>query len=754
MNRSLLRLLATCVFALAAQPFAFAQGGATSSLSGVVVDSAGGVVPGATITVKNNATASTFETLSNSTGAFSIPVLDPGTYTVTVALSGFKTVVINDVRLLAATPGSVRAALEVGSLTDTVEVRGGTELVQTQSSTVSSTITTEQITNLPLVSRNALNFVVFLPGVETSAGPRGSTISGLPQNAISVTYDGVNVNNNFQSTDGFFSMVTPRLDAVEEVTVTGATPTADQAALGAVQVAFVTRSGTNNFDGSLYHYFRHPDLNSNYYFNKIRGLERNDVVVHQYGGRIGGPIVIPGLFDGRNKAFFFFNMEEFYQPTEASRTRTILHPRSQEGWFRYNVTVGGVQQVREVNLLTLAQQNNQLATLDPITRALLANVRAAAGTAGAITDLTNPNTQHVLLSECRHEQAACADRPSRYQRVVEPPVERVILVGPVDDLARYPQQQRCAIPRLPGIRTIALVPDGRLDQPAFHAVLEPRQRAAGGMAVVTAGVLHQRHVRHVRPAGRIRLELHRRQHVRPDVAREPHGTRGPEHDQLEHRQHDELATRRPQPQLRRLVHAGQPRANGVERGAPITFGTDTNFDPASAMFSTAALPGASTQNFTDARALYGLLTGRITAINGTARLSEATNQYEYLGPRTERVRLNELGVFAQDSWRFTPTLTLNYGVRWELQLPMQPLNDSFSMSGLADLCGRSGTGSGPGGRGCNLYQPGTLTGSTPQYVRVRQRQSRVRDRLEQLRAQCRRRVAAERAGWLAAYAAR
>ncbi len=123
---------------------------------------------------------------------------------------------------------------------------------------MSSTITTEQITNLPLVSRNALNFVVFLPGVETSAGPRGSTISGLPQNAISVTYDGVNVNNNFQSTDGFFSMVTPRLDAVEEVTVTGATPTADQAALGAVQVAFVTRSGTNNFDGSLYHYFRHP----------------------------------------------------------------------------------------------------------------------------------------------------------------------------------------------------------------------------------------------------------------------------------------------------------------------------------------------------------------------------------------------------------------------------------------------------------------------------------------------------------------
>jgi Carboxypeptidase regulatory-like domain/TonB-dependent Receptor Plug Domain len=305
------RLVCALALLVVSSPLALAQGTANSSLAGVVVDSAGGSVPGATVTVKNNATAATFETVSNTAGAFSIPALDPGTYTVTIALSGFRTVVINDVRLLAATPGNVRATLEVGNVTETVEVKGGTELVQTHSSTVSSTITTEQITNLPLVSRNALNFLVFLPGVETAGGPRGSTISGLPQNTISVTYDGVNVNNNFQSGDGFFSMVTPRLDAVEEVTVTGATPTADQAALGAVQVAFVTRSGTNNFDGSIYHYFRHPNLNSNYYFNKIRGLERNEVIVHQYGGRVGGPVLIPGLFDGRNRAFFFFNMEEF-----------------------------------------------------------------------------------------------------------------------------------------------------------------------------------------------------------------------------------------------------------------------------------------------------------------------------------------------------------------------------------------------------------------------------------------------------------
>ena len=102
----------------------------------------------------------------------------------------------------------------------------------------------------------------------------------------------------------------PRLDAVEEVTVTGATPDAAGAAQGSVQIAFATRSGTNVFNSSLYYYYRTPAFNTNYYFNEINNLGKNEVRVHQYGGRVGGPIVIPGLVDGRGKAFFFFNYEQ------------------------------------------------------------------------------------------------------------------------------------------------------------------------------------------------------------------------------------------------------------------------------------------------------------------------------------------------------------------------------------------------------------------------------------------------------------
>ena len=196
---------------------------------------------------------------------------------------------------------------------------------------MSTTVAIEQLTRLPLVTRSALNALPILAGVDAVGGPRDATINGLPQTAINVTIDGVNVNNNLQSTDGFYSMIRPQMDAVEEVTVTGAAGGAEGAGQGAVNIRFVTRSGTNNLDTSLYYYLRHPSLNSNYWFNQRNGLPRNEVIVHQVGGRIGGPIVIPGLFDGHNKAFFFLNYEEFRQPTSATRTRTILTERGAAG---------------------------------------------------------------------------------------------------------------------------------------------------------------------------------------------------------------------------------------------------------------------------------------------------------------------------------------------------------------------------------------------------------------------------------------
>ncbi len=303
MKRGFMQLMLAWVLMSLVGTFAHAQGTTTAPLSGVVVDAAGGVIPGATVVVKNNATGTTFETVTNSTGAFSVPALDPSAYTVTVSLVGFKTSVINDVRLLAAVPADVKVTLELGAIEETITVTGGSELVQTRSTSVSSTMTVDQIQNLPLPTRNVANFATFLPGVNTTGVNRDSNFQGLPDSAVAITLDGVNNNENYnKSTEGLFAMVTPRQDAIEAVTITTATPGSDSGGHGAVTIRFVTRSGTDRFSGSLYEYYRDASLNTNYYFNEIRGLPKNKVTINQYGGRAGGPIVIPRLYDGRGKA--------------------------------------------------------------------------------------------------------------------------------------------------------------------------------------------------------------------------------------------------------------------------------------------------------------------------------------------------------------------------------------------------------------------------------------------------------------------
>ena len=282
MKRSARRLLLAVVLVLVSSTSGFAQG-ASQSLSGVVVDAAGGVIPGASVVVLNKATGEKFELTSNEAGAFAVPGIAVGTYTVTVTLQSFKTAVISDVRIVTGTAANVRATMELGALSETVQVSSRAELVQSQSPSVASTLVAEQLNEVPLASRNALYALNMLPGVQygSGAGPRAAGINGLPNNTVNITIDGVQTGNMLQSTDGFFSMVTPRLDAVEEITITGAVPGSGSGP-GSVQVQFATRSGTNRFDGSAYHYWKQPDFNSNYYFNKVNNLPKNQVVAHQY----------------------------------------------------------------------------------------------------------------------------------------------------------------------------------------------------------------------------------------------------------------------------------------------------------------------------------------------------------------------------------------------------------------------------------------------------------------------------------------
>ncbi len=209
---------------------AYGQGN-TTTLSGVVTDDQGGVVPGADVTAKNNATNATIQGVTDGTGRFTLAGVAPGTYTVTVALMGFKTAVLPDVQVLTGTPASVKVTLKVGTLEETVVVTGQTEIVQATSPTVSSTIAVKQIQQLPVITHTALDYVISLPGIQTAGSDtRGSTINGLSTYAINITLDGINAQDK-RGSEGMFMYIRPMMDSVEEITVS--TSNSDAAATGA-----------------------------------------------------------------------------------------------------------------------------------------------------------------------------------------------------------------------------------------------------------------------------------------------------------------------------------------------------------------------------------------------------------------------------------------------------------------------------------------------------------------------------------------
>jgi len=699
-------------------PTAFAQGGVTSTLTGTVVDSSGAVIPGASIIVKRADTGVSTESVSNAEGQFTVPALNAGTYTVTASLSGFKTVTVNNVVVNAGVPAGVKVTMEVGGIEEQVVVQAGAEIVKTQASTVSTTLSAKQIQNLPLTSRDALQFVVNLPGVNTPGTARNSTVSGLPQGSINITLDGISIQDNFLKTsDGFFARVQPRLDAIEEVTVTTAANGADSAGQGAVNIRFVTKSGTNNFKGNMFFTLRHDALNANTFFNN-RNLPadpdtgkapKSQLRQYQPGFNVGGPITIPGLWNGHDKAFFFFNYEENRQPSFITRNRVILSQPAMNGQYTYGNTT--------VDLLQLAARNGQLATLDPTIAKLFADMRTASGS-GSIVNLSDP-----ILQQASFQVDSNNYTPYPLGRVDYNINKNHRLTGSFNynHINSTPDTTNNREPFFPGFPNTGSQQSTRYTtseslRSSFgtNMVNEFRVGASGGATLFSPelspglfggnsfgdqggyflnignGCCSTALANAGGSANFSAREASTR--VVEDTVNWLKGT---------HNMSFGASWTRAQVWLENQQHVPELR-----------FGIATG-DPAEGMFTTANFPNASTAQLNNARALYGLLTGRVTSIRGTVRLNEDSGQYEYLGDGFQRGHMNSLGFFMQDNWRIKNNLTINAGLRYELQTPFVAHNNSYSTATLADLCGVSGlNASGE----CNLFSPGTLTGTTPQLV--------------------------------------
>jgi len=344
------RLFALVVFLLlAVQPAANAQS-VTGQISGVVVDPAGALIPGATVQLTHDLSQQVRKYTTESNGSFFFTGLVPGSYSLHVTQSGFKGQ--DQKGIIVATQERVdlhEIHLEVGEVSSTIEVQANAVHVATDSSDRSIDINLHQIDDTPTRGRNPVNVIMTLPGVQTVASNdyRGWNGGGIPgvnggmQGQIILNFDGAASQDSGNLNPGYIS---PSTDAIGEVKLLTSNYTAEYGGRTAGQLTLTTKNGTPQFHGSGYWYYRHESLNANSFFNNKTNVPRTRYRYQNPGGTIGGPLIIPGtrFNKSRQTLFFFFSFDKLYNSTVSTATYTMPSALERVGDFSKTVTTTGV----------------------------------------------------------------------------------------------------------------------------------------------------------------------------------------------------------------------------------------------------------------------------------------------------------------------------------------------------------------------------------------------------------------------------
>lgn len=320
---SSLRLYALAALAtLLCVPLVYGQ--ATTSLSGHVTDSAGAVIPGATVTLERVGTGAVRSTTSNAGGGYSFSQLSPGVYDLKVAYHGFATADRPGITLLVSEPATLNVALSVATVNSQVTVRSNVQpILNTTDATIGNAFDSEQIEQLPSEARNVPDLLSLQPGVtflgrtdadsgsqangNTGSDSRSGSVNGGRSDQANITLDGIAV-NDINSGYAFTSVLRVPQDAVAEFRVTTSNPNAAEGRSSGAQIALVTKSGTNRLHGAIYAYNRNNLFHANDFFNKqtqaAEGLPNTPLklIRNVFGVAVGGPII-------RNKTFFFLDYE-------------------------------------------------------------------------------------------------------------------------------------------------------------------------------------------------------------------------------------------------------------------------------------------------------------------------------------------------------------------------------------------------------------------------------------------------------------
>jgi len=674
-------------------------------MTGTVTDQNGALVGGATVTARNNATGAERTTTTSSAGLFAFEALQPGSYTITVENTGFKKYVATNNNVAVAQNSQLSITLEIGLEGETVTVTSAQDVINTASPSLTSTINTRQVVDLPLPTRNPLELAGLQAGIAvTGTNVRGSSIAGLRQTATNVTQDGINAMDNFVKTSSLFAISTPSLNSTAEFSITTGTVGSDQGR-GVGQVTLVTKGGTNDFHGGLFYMNRNDALQANSFFNNALGTERPRQNQHFFGFDIGGPVYFLGFgeggkpwWDGKDKAHFFFAYEGFRDNFSVTRNRTVLTPEARQGIFRYARTCPTAppdpncsNNVQTVNLLAIGTQNQ----LNPITMAILNNIpdpnNADAGdgfnTGGYRFNVSGVSNNDKYVARYDHQLVKDTYAGSHKFEFVFNYFKNILSPDTFNSLeAPFPGGVNSAQGGPRWLVTGALVSNfgsninnvfrvGKQWAPVgFLLESDPTEPFIGFQGITSpyagGGFLSQGRDTQVWQVS----------------------------DNVSWSKGNHLFKFGGDYQR---IYAYTFNDAGINQ--TITLGTPSH--NTGGVFSD-SFPGASAAVFTNARNIFANITGNLNVSSATLNVSTPTSGF-VLGATRERVFLQkDLALYAQDQWRMKSNFTVNYGVRWEFMgVPTIPNGLAIQLTDHRHIFGISGYG--------NLFNPNAPAGAAP-----------------------------------------
>jgi hypothetical protein len=705
---AIIALAMICALTLAGQ----SSTGGTVTVN--ILDATGAVVPGAALQLRNVETNDIRKGESHGDGVFTFQELPFGMYELNVSKSGFETQIFQSVQVQTGRATTVNVALKIGGTSQTVTVsEAATPLIDLNSSVLADTIDTKQVVNLPMQGRNVMALAFLVPGWATTGANSGTgsasasnqgTWNNMPGGAVvGADFDGTpGISNRFRS--GGFNYGTtaaqPRIEDVGEMTI--ATGQLDLSGTGtsAMRIAIVTRHGTNDFHGRVYEDFRNTVLNANSWSNNARGLPRNILKLNDFGVSAGGPIL-------KNKLFFFGTYAQSIQPGSSTATANVLSPAAQQGIFSYKDAAGNVQ---SVNLFQIAGNAGYPNKVNSLMGDQLSKINGVLNQ-GTLTPGSDPNFSSLGFQF------------SSRTTVWYPTIRTDYVVNDRIRLnASYAQ---------------TLTHGDHVSGPQFPGGIDPLDYQSnvgnnriGGFGVdwtIRPTMINQFHAGYMYQYSLFDKENLGLPALLPSLFE----------TQWSYGQTSLLGGAYP----RRPISSFYPMLSwndsfSWQKGKhSFTFGANwfreqdhywngpggepnysfnmsgTTGDPLSAVF-TSALTGFNTTNLNNAQNLYAELTGRVSrvAIAVGRPLDTATKQYQPFGAYNLDEVQASTGMWAQDSWRFRPNLTINFGLRWDFVGDDYDVNGGYStLPSLGDLWGPTPVG--------HPFEPGHLGGvADPHFV--------------------------------------